>query len=74
MEPDSTFPYSQEPTTVPYPEPGKSSPHIHILFVSDPSSQCLCLSSCLFTLVGFPSDIYLHISNLPCYMPSPFPS
>jgi hypothetical protein len=71
MEPESTFPYSQEPATLSYPEPGESSPCPHILFVSYQTYLCLCLSSCLFILVGLPSEIYLHISNLPCYMPSP---
>jgi hypothetical protein len=41
QQPEGTFPYLQEPATLSYPEPGKSSPHPHILFVSDPTSLFL---------------------------------
>jgi hypothetical protein len=34
MEPEGSFPYSQEPATGPYPEPDESSPYHQILFLS----------------------------------------
>jgi hypothetical protein len=36
MEPEGSLPCSQEPSTGPYLEQGKSSPYHPILFLSDP--------------------------------------
>jgi hypothetical protein len=33
MEPENSLPYSQEPSTGPYPEPDKSNPYHRILFL-----------------------------------------
>ena len=37
MEPESSLPYSQAPTTCPYPEPTPSSPHNPFPLPEDPS-------------------------------------
>ena len=37
MEPESLLPYSQVPTTSPYPEPTPSSPHKPLALPEDPS-------------------------------------
>jgi hypothetical protein len=37
MEHEGLLPYSQEPSTGPYPEPDESSPHYAILFLYGPS-------------------------------------
>jgi hypothetical protein len=50
MEPESLLPYSQDPTTGPYPEPDVSSPHAYTLFLY----TILILFSHL--RLGFPSD------------------
>ena len=36
MEPEGLLPHSQEPSTCPYPEPGRSIPCPHILLLEDP--------------------------------------
>jgi len=36
VEPKDSLQCSQEPTTGPYPEPNKSSPHVPDLFLYDP--------------------------------------
>ena len=36
MEPESSLPYSQAPTTCPYPKPTPSSPHNPFLLPEDP--------------------------------------
>jgi hypothetical protein len=36
MEPESSFPCSQDPATVPHNEPEKFSPKLPALFVKDP--------------------------------------
>ena len=35
--PEGSLPHSQMPATCPYPKPGRSSPHPHILPPEDPS-------------------------------------
>jgi hypothetical protein len=37
MEPEDSLPYSQEPSTGPYPEHDRSSPYYPILSLQDPS-------------------------------------
>ena len=39
MEPEGSLPQSQVPTTCPYPEPARSSPHPHILLPEDTNSH-----------------------------------
>jgi len=63
MEPEGTFSYSQEPATLSYREPGKSSPHIHILFVSDPPSLCRVFQVSLY----FSGDHGSAVVKVLCY-------
>jgi hypothetical protein len=37
MEPESSLPCTQEPSTGPYPDPDQSSPHQAVLSLQDPS-------------------------------------
>jgi hypothetical protein len=36
MEPEDLLPYSQEPSTVPYPDLDEGSPQAKIIFLQDP--------------------------------------
>ena len=48
MEPEGSLPYSQVPTTCPYPEPARSSPYAHIP-----------LKFVIRSLMCFPSTCYI---------------
>jgi hypothetical protein len=77
MEPEASSPYSQQPSTGPYPEPDKSNPDLPTLFLLRSililiSHLHLGLPSGLFPL-GFAIKMFVYFSHIShsCYMPRP---
>src|SRR5215813_14508457 len=54
MEPEGSSPYSQVPTTCPYPEPTPSSPHNPLPFPEDPSYYYPPIYVWVSPMVSFP--------------------
>jgi len=57
LKPEGSFPYSQQPTSGPYPLQDEFSPHPHTLFL-----QILRLSSQLY--LCFPTGHFLQVVHL----------
>jgi hypothetical protein len=73
IEPEGSSPCSQKPSTGPYPEPVRSSPHHPILSILILRTHLrLGLPSGLFPS-SFPTNILYTFPRLPhsCYMPCP---
>jgi len=68
MEPEGSSPYSQLPTTCPYPEPNPSSPHNLLPIPEDPSEYYPPTSIWVSPMVCFP-----QISHQKSVHPSPLP-
>jgi hypothetical protein len=74
MEPDGSLPYSEEPSTGPYPQPDESSLHHPILFLLRPiltsySRLRLRLRSGLYPSGFFTKLLYAFLFPHSCYMP-----
>jgi hypothetical protein len=65
MEPEGSFPYSQEPSTCPYPKPDRSSPYHHILSLQDPFEYC----SPIYVLVFIVALSFLFSHQYPLCIP-----
>jgi hypothetical protein len=68
MEPEGSLPYSQVPTTSPYPEPTPSSPHDPLQLPEVPSYLLtshlrLGLSNCLFPSGFLTNTLYTPLSS-----------
>jgi len=67
MEPESSLPHLQVPTTCPYPEPARSSPYPHIPLPEDPSKYYPPIYACVGGVLLKEMKVNLLVRMLDAY-------